>query len=198
MSQSDKYLLINRELQIMSLDRWRPVASPDVISAEAVLVSASAAHLIIHNWCHILNTWVLFIFSSHLHHSIHSLVVLSHFSTQIIHIIIIITQHLPVVPVDTPVVVWGVEWQVFVSRDRGHWPARALSCPLEEAQLTGPSGTTTLQPFIMNQDTARSPGLTTIPIIAIMPRIHHPRVPDSGQSCQRTFAKFHNARRRPY
>ena len=109
--------------------------------------------------------------------SIHSLVVLSHFSTQIIHIIIIITQH-----VDTPVMVWGVEWQVFVSRDRGHWPARALSCPLEGAQLTGPSGTTTLQPFIMNQDTARSPELTTIPIIAIMPRIHHPRVPDSGQS----------------
>ena len=124
--------------------------------------------------------------------SIHSLVVLNHFSTQIIHIIIIIiTQH-----ADTPVVVWGVEWQVFVSRDRGHWPARALSCPLEEAQLTGPSGTTTLQPFIMNQDTARSPELTTIPIIAIMPRIHHPRVPASGQSCQRTFAKFHNARRR--
>ena len=123
----------------------------------------------------------------------------SHFSiNQINHIIIIIviTQHLPVVPVDTPVVVWGVEWQVFVSRDRGHWPARALSCPLEEAQLTGPSGTTTLQPFIMNQDTARSPELTTIPIIAIMPRIHHPRVPDSGQSCQRTFAKFQSARRR--
>ena len=76
--------------------------------------------------------------------SMHSLVVLSHFSTHIIHIIInIITHHLPVVAadtpvlvwgvdtpvlvwgVDTPVLVWGVEWQVFVSRDRGHWPARA-------------------------------------------------------------------------
>ena len=64
MSQSDKYLLINRELQIMSLDRWRPVASPDVISAEAVLVPA---HLIFHAWCHIWNMWVLFTFTSHMH-----------------------------------------------------------------------------------------------------------------------------------